>query len=88
MELKQKNMDFNIAYQGSLDDELFTVHLMFEETVNDPVLLACGVFGRSNFTLPAYLCPTDQGDIAFERGLEQVNWFKTSLHFVWLTSHV
>ena len=77
VELKQNNMEFNIAYSSSLEDELFTVHLMFEETVqglpeDDDRLSPGGAFGRSNFVLPSYICPVEQADLAFEKGLEQV----------------
>ena len=50
---------------------------MFEEILHDlsgddEKLSPGGAFGRSNFVLPPYICPTDQGDLAFEKGLEQV----------------
>ena len=77
VELKQNNMEFNVAYSSSLEDELFTVHLMFEETLqglpeDDERLSPGGAFGRSNFVLPPYICPVEQADLAFEKGLEQV----------------
>lgn len=69
-------MDVNKAYSDSLDAELFTVHLMFEEPVPDNLLPETspqkGVFGRSNFVLPTYTSPSRRGGLAFEIGLDEV----------------
>lgn len=73
--MKLKNLDFNEAYSASLDEELFTVHLMFEEVLPGDVTASPlkSNFERSNFLLPSYVCPTEQGDLAYEGGLEQVS---------------
>lgn len=76
-------MDVNKAYSDSLDAELFTVHLMFEEPVPDNMLPETspqkGVFGRSNFVLPTYTSPSRRGGLAFEIGLDEVR-IKTMAH--------
>ena len=69
-------MDVNSAYTSSLDEEIFAVHLMFEEPLPDESLPTTSpqkdVFGRSNFVLPAYTSPSGKVGVAFERGLDEV----------------
>ena len=78
MELRINNIDVNSAYASSLDEEIFAVHLMFEEPLpdeNQPVISPQkDVFGRSNFVLPAYTSPSGKAGVAFERGLDEVRY--------------
>lgn len=74
-------MDVNSAYTSSLDEEIFAVHLMFEEPLPDESQPTTSpqkdVFGRSNFVLPAYTSPSGKVGVAFERGLDEVCLFCT-----------
>ena len=76
VELRRSNMDVNSAYTSSLDEEIFAVHLMFEEPLPDEsqptISPQKDVFGRSNFVLPAYTSPSGKVGVAFERGLDEV----------------
>ncbi len=66
LELKYVDVDINPQYADSLDIEIFTVHLMFE---NDPSLIARANIGKQKQQL---LQLPKRGLEAFEAGLCEV----------------